>query len=85
MRFGNLIVACCNFKRRTNKNIYKPVDRSSPGPESVQLGVEAALEAGEAGPEALRGGGDLRHLGVEAVHLQHHSRVRQHAAFNADS
>ena len=60
------------------KIFTSPVDRSSPGPESVQLGVEAALEA-------LRGGGDLRHLGVEGVHLQHHSRVRQHAAFNADS
>ena len=48
------------------------VDRSSPGPERVQLGVEVALEAGEVGPEALRGGRHLRHLRVEAVHLQHH-------------
>ena len=60
------------------------VDRSSPGPERVQLGVEVALEAGEAGPEALRGGRNLRHLRVEAVHLQQ-SRVSRHAAFNADS
>ena len=67
------------------KIFTSPVDRSSPGPESVQLGVEAALEAGEAGPQGLRGGGDLRHLGVQDVHLQHHSRVRQHGAFNADS
>ena len=48
------------------------VDRSSPGPERVQLGVEVALEAGEAAPEGLRGGRHFRHLGVEAVHLQHH-------------
>ena len=41
-------------------------------PECVQLGVEVALEAGEAGPEALRGGSHLGHLRVEAVHLQHH-------------